>query len=63
MKKKSTLLLVIPACAMFLAGCDANSAGKTIRETVGKGVKWVVHKLDDFFKEGAQTAYTLSYHL
>ena len=51
MKKRSKLLLIVPACMMFLTGCDAKIALRNTKYVLKQTAKKILHAADDFFKE------------
>ena len=51
MKKRRKLLLLVPACVLFLSGCDAKIALRNTKYLLKKGAKKVYHIIDDFFEE------------
>jgi len=65
MKKKSLLLLIVPAAGLLLAGCNAKDTLRTVRDKIKTGTDKVVQTLDDFFadEEEEEANKTASYAL
>ena len=49
MKKRATMLLIVPAAALLLSGCTVEGGLRKGKELAKEGVNKVVSFLDDYF--------------